>query len=57
MFAPDPFDAVLDARSEARTEVDPALEPEQWEIEMERQGYFVCGDVDESGGLRGDSRG
>ncbi len=49
----DPFDAVLDARSEARYEDDPQAEPEQWEDDA---GWDVApgfGLVDESAGFRG----
>ncbi len=51
-MAADPFDAVLDARSEQRYEADASAEPTQDELEP----VFVCV-VDESGGLRGDTRG
>jgi hypothetical protein len=51
---PDPFDAVQDARSEARYEDEPRAETEL--EETKREQHFACR-VDESGGLRGETRG
>ena len=49
----DPYDAVLDARSEARYEDDPRAEPEQAEVnEAAQEPGFACL-VDESAGFRG----
>jgi hypothetical protein len=45
---------VLDARSEARYDDDPRAEPDL--EETKREQHFACR-VDESGGLRGGTRG
>lgn len=55
-IAPDPFDAVLDARSEARYEDDPGAEPTLEDVKAARYLLDISA-VDESGGLRGDVRG
>jgi hypothetical protein len=53
----DPFDAVLDARSESRYEDDPQAEPDTREVlergYEEKCAYIEAYIVDESAGFRG----
>ena len=46
-IAPDPFDAVLDARSEARYEDDPRAEPDL--EETKREAYFTLNTESDDG--------